>query len=223
VFPSHVCRPPDEQPPDPFADRVVNGLIQVVVERGFEETEESEIAAAAGLAEADFRQRYSDKEQCATAVFEQLIQDFMWRSQRAYDSQARWPATLRAAAYEAAEWMEEHPEATRFGAVEILAAKSEMLRVRREQFLGYCSSLMDAGRAVSPRGEELPEGLASVAIGSAAGPLMRRLPPGDKLTVVPIVQPMMYQVVRLYLDESEAQKELTAPRPGPPACGTPAP
>jgi AcrR family transcriptional regulator len=198
------------QPTNPFADPLYVALIDVVAERGYAEAAPAEVISRAGQSRADFEARFTDWEEFVLAVLGAFIDDFTARIQRAYDSEPEWRSGLRAAAYSTAAWLEENPRVARFGAVDVLAARSEMIRVRREGVFQYCAGLIDRGRAVAPDPAAVPETAAVTAIGSIAQILTQRLQAGEDLETAKMVPALMYQAVRPYLGEEVAREELTA-------------
>jgi AcrR family transcriptional regulator len=202
--------------PDPFADPIATALVEVIAERGYEATDVASVIRRAGIDEAEFHRRFSGKEDCVQQVFEAFIEDFLRHVRSAYEAGGDWRSALRGAAYAAAGWMNDHPATARFGGVEVLYAKSEMVRVRREEVFRYCAGLIDAGRAEAPDPAAVPEAAAMMAIGGVAQILTRRMQMGEDLETDRMVPAMMYQAVRPYLGEEAAREELEiAPPPRP--------
>ena len=199
--------------PDPFAERIAPALVDAVFELGYERASMAEVAARAGIGIAELEARYSDKEECVLRVYEALIDDFLARTGLAYDRGASWREALRDSAYAAADWIEEHPRATRFGMVDVLRSESEMVRVRREEIFKVCAELIDAGRADAPDPESIPESAPVLAIGAIAEMLTRRLQSGAEAAPRAMVPEMMCIAVRPYLGEEVAREELSIPPP----------
>jgi AcrR family transcriptional regulator len=211
---------PPGRPPDPFSDPVASALIEVIDERGYAATEVGAVVARAGVERAEFDRRFADKEDCVLKVFEAFIADFLWHIQSAYDTQDCWPDSLRAAAWAAADWIDRHPRTAAFGSVDVLNARDEMTRVRREQAFQYCAGLIDRGREVAPDRAAVPEAAAVMAIGAVAQILTLRLGQGEDLEIERMAPLMMYGAVRPYLGEEAARRELSVPRPEPPSANS---
>jgi AcrR family transcriptional regulator len=207
--------PPRRTEPSPFEDPIAIAVVDVVVERGYESTTTEEIAARAGVTIDEFHQRFSDKEDCALRCFEAFIADWRFRVDRAYSAFPDWPRNLRAAAYEVADWMDENPNLTRFGVVEILKAENEMLRVRREEALTYGAELIDRGRGAAADPSLIPKAAPLIAIGSVVQLLTHRLQTGAAVETTEMVPPLMYMATRPYIGEELAREELTMSRPEP--------
>jgi len=172
-----------------------------------------DVAERAGVSLEEFHSRFAGLEDCAMKAFEAFVADYERRVESAYASQPDWRSGLRAAAYEVADWMEANPNLIRFGAVDLLEARNEMARVRREEALSYGARLIDRGRQAAPDPAAVPDSAATVAIGSIVQLLTHRLQSGGDPEPEKMVQPMMYAVVRQYLGEEIAREELAMPRP----------
>jgi AcrR family transcriptional regulator len=198
---------------NPFHDPVALALVDEVAERGYEQVEVEDVIGRAGVGESEFRARFADKEDCALRCFEAFVADYIWRIETAYRSEPDWRSGLRAAAYEVAHWMTDHPNLVRFGTVEVLSAKSEMIRVRREESLVYGAKLIDRGREEADDPDSIPEGAALIAVGSIVQLLTHRLQSGKDLETFVMVPQMMYVALRPYVGEELARAELTAAAP----------
>jgi AcrR family transcriptional regulator len=198
---------------DPFSDPLYVALIDVVAERGYEAADVDSVTRRAGVDAAGFYCRFADKEDCVQRAYEAFIEDFLWHVQRAYDAGPDWRSALRGAAYAAADWMNEHPRTARFGGVDVLYARNEMVRVRREEVFRYCAGLIDAGRAEAPDPSAVPEAAPIMAIGAIAQILTARMQKGEALETDRMVPAMMYQAVRPYLGEAVAREELAIAPP----------
>jgi AcrR family transcriptional regulator len=206
---------PPRPDPNPHLDPISVAIVDLSVERGYEQVRVEDVVERAGVGAEEFQRRYTGKEDCALRVFETLAAEFEWRVGTAYNRESEWRSALRAAAGAAADWMLEVPNVVRFGTVEVLAMESEMARVRREEAFAYCAGLIDRGREEAPDRDAIPEGAAAVAIGSIMHLLTHRLQRGDEVDPHAIIPELMYGVVRPYLGEEIARQELEMPRPEP--------
>jgi AcrR family transcriptional regulator len=197
--------------PDPWNDPIASALIDLVAERSYESVSVGEVIERAGVTRTEFERRFADKEDCALKVYEAFIVDFSGQVKAAYDAEPSWRPGLRAAAYAAATWISDHPRTARFGAVDVLEAQSEMIRVRREEVFQYCAGLIDAGRAEAPDPAAIPDSSAVMAIGSIAEMLTQRMQSERNLEPVRLVPELMYLAVRPYVGEAVAREELSVP------------
>jgi AcrR family transcriptional regulator len=213
--PIQLPPPPDR---DPYSDPLVLALIAEVAEHG-QRTSVASVLARAGVSEEEFARRYDSLEDFAVEAYEQFIIALERRIGIAFNSQAEWRDSLRAAAYEMADFMEEDPKLVRIGMIEVLRMKSEIARVRREELFGFFGELIDRGR--DEPGAQVGDGqvAAMFAIGSIMQLLTHRLQEGAPIEPHATVPEMMYAVVRTYLGEEIAREELSLPRPPAPDDG----
>jgi AcrR family transcriptional regulator len=195
-----------------FAHPLSRALIEVIRERGYELAGIEEICARSGTSREEFDQEFEGKEEATLRVFEAYIADFKGRIGAAYASLPTWPDNLRAAGWETARWMRDHPEATWFGMVGVLEA-GEMARVRREETFRWSASLIEAGIEVAPDPAAVTAATPLIVIGSVLELLRRQQKGAADLGIVETMPRMMYAAVRPYLGEEAARRELELPVP----------
>jgi len=201
---------PVELPPAPIPDPYRDPISLAVVEEVFERGARSNVAgviARADVTASEFYDRYATLEDCALDAYERFIACFKRRVGGAFNAHSSWRDSLRAAAYETADWMEANPALVGFGMTGVLQMKSELCRVRREEVFVFCGGLIDLGRT-EPSEIEVDEAAAMLAIGSIIQLLTFRLQTGGPIEPHAIVPEMMYAVVRTYKGERAAREEL---------------
>lgn len=202
---------PPAPDPDPHQDPLAAAVVAEICEGGYEAATEAGVIRRAGVTEEEFRRRFSGLDDCALDCYERYIADFERRTGSAFNGQDEWPASLRAAAYAAVDWMAEHPEQMRFGGAEVLKIPNGLGQVRRDEVLEFCATMIDRGRAVAPEG--VPESASIAAVGSVGQLLMQRLQEGVEINFNEVVPELMYRIVSVYLGEEAARAELSV---GPP-------
>lgn len=187
-------------------------LVDLVFERDYETVTVAEIAVRAGGSESSFAEHFASKQDCAVAALEEMIASNRRAVQGAFESEPRWPDSLRAAAYAQAHWVIQNPRKTRFGMLETLWA-SELTSALRDQLFGEYVAMIDAGRSVAPDPGSVPPLAAESVVGSIAQMLLRHSEKGGERDPMAGVPEMMYLAVRPYLGEDAARRELTIPPP----------
>ncbi|HXF31894.1 MAG TPA: hypothetical protein VN522_10260 [Solirubrobacterales bacterium] len=173
------------------------------------------VAARAGIPASAFYDRFASLEHCMLDCYERLIASYERRIGVAFNAHMDWRSSLRAAAYETADWMEENPQVVSFGMTGVLQMKSELARVRREEVFVFCAQMIDLG-STEPNSQAKNDGSTSTyAIGSIIQLLTHRLQGGAPIKPHEIVPEMMYSIVRAYLGDEAAEEELNLPRPTP--------
>jgi hypothetical protein len=209
--PIELPRAPD---PDPYRDPIALAVVAEVNARDGDAGVAGIIERAAVKPE-EFASRFSGFEECLVDSFDRFVAVYERRIGSAFNLQPDWRSSLRAAAYETADWMEERPDLVVFGMMKVLATKIEMARVIRERAFIFCGDLID--RAREEPGIEVGDDKATAmyAIGSIMQLLTHRLQAGEDYDPHAIVPEMMFTVVRAYMGDGPAEEELTIGRPSP--------
>jgi hypothetical protein len=203
---------PPAPDPDPYTDPLALAVVKEVVERG-EAASEAGVIAKAGVSMADFSERYATIEDCAVEAYERFIAAFERQIGGAFNAHPDWRTSLRAAAHEAADFVEGNPELNEFGLTGVLRLKSERGRLLREEIFVFCADLIDLGRTESGSPTTVDRSAATYAIGSIVQLLTHWLQAGVDFDPYEVVPEMMYSVVRVYLGDEAAEEELSLPRP----------
>ncbi|HXF31275.1 MAG TPA: TetR/AcrR family transcriptional regulator [Solirubrobacterales bacterium] len=207
-------RIPDPPDPDPFADPLSVALLDLIFERGYEAIDEQAIARRADTSLEEFYRRFTDRRDCTVKTMELCVRDFEWLVESSYMTGVDWQEGLRACAWAAADYVDEHRQLVWVLTVGLLQAKSEMLRVMREEWLMYGARIIERGRAAAPDPDMVPAGAALNAMGSIAQLLTHRMQKGEiNSSPHEAVPQLLYLSVRPYLGEEAARQELHAPRP----------
>jgi AcrR family transcriptional regulator len=186
-------------------------MLDLVLERGYVETDLDQVLVRAGVAPAEFDRHFASKEECAVAVLDHWVADHERAVRAAYDAESDWVEAMRAAAYAAARWHAEHPRQLRYGLVEMLWA-GELAQVRREAAFRRFLALVDAGREGAADPAAIPPFTAERVIGSIAEMITKYSHRGefDSYRFVP---ELMYLAVLPYRGEAVARRELNRPPP----------
>jgi hypothetical protein len=201
---------PSAPEPDPYRDPLSLAVVQEVFERG-ERASAGGVIARSGVPASDFYGRYTTLEDCAVDAYERFIAAYKRRVGEAFNAHSEWRDSLRAAAYETADFMKESPALVSFGMTGVLQMKSGLARVRREEVFVFCAQLIDLGRS-DPDSHAAEDGSAATyAIGSIIQLLTHRLQAGVAYDPHEVVPEMMYSIVRVYLGDEAAEEEITAP------------
>jgi AcrR family transcriptional regulator len=196
--------------PNPFEDPLALAVVREVYERG-EAASEAGVIARAGVTAGAFSERYASLEDCAADTLERIVAVYERRIGTAFNSRPDWRSSIRAAAYEAADFIAEYPEVTHFGMTGVLQMKSERARLLREGVFVFCGQLIDLGRTEADRRVSVDGSAATYAIGSIMQLLTHRLQAEEEFDVHEVVPEMMYSVVRVYLGDQAAEEELSRP------------
>jgi AcrR family transcriptional regulator len=188
-------------------------LVDLAFASDYETVSVEEIVDKAGGSMEDFERTFASKQACAVAAIEEIMARSLRIVQAAFDSEERWPDSLRAGAYALARYTADHPNEVRFGMLDMLWA-GEMTGALRDEFFGKFIVMVDAGREVALDPDLVPPLAAESVIGAITQALGRfSMERGRERDPVAAVPGMMYLAVRPYLGEEAARRELTIPPP----------
>src|SRR6201999_3959762 len=142
-------------------DAIASALVDLVGERGFDETSPADVIWRSGVTSREFFRRFPDLEAGALFSLEILLDLFKATLEQAYAAAPDWREGMRAVAEEIAGLISEFPIRFRFAMVESLKAKDEMLRVRREEGFIFAEQLIDRGRLSAPDPNAVPRAAAA--------------------------------------------------------------
>jgi AcrR family transcriptional regulator len=213
VIPSEAQRLAD---PASERERIEVATFELVLERGYVETTVEAVCERTGLSAETFARHFADLQSCVGAIYGEINDAFDCQVQAAYDAQAHWRTSLRAAAYAAADFFASHPREARFCTVAIMDA-GELIAVRRDANLQRFVDLIDAGRSELPDPSAIGREAAESAIGAIFERLLRNVSRDAGGTGIrragDFVPELMYLAVRPYVGHAEALKELSMPPP----------
>jgi len=143
---------------DTQRQRILEAAAAEFVERGYAATSVDSIAARARIGKARFYRSFENRQQCFLALFDFVAGEAARRIEEAAAPAPDWPARIAAALRALFEFAAEQPLALRACLGEAFAAGPTGIEryERMQEEWGRC--LRD-GRALNPRGEDLPASL----------------------------------------------------------------
>lgn len=181
-------------------------VLATLRERGFEEATMEEILSRAGMSAAEFYRQFDGKEEIASLVIEAQIGEFVERVSEAYESVEGWPDNLRAAAYETARYVRDHPDMTWLATIGVMREK-EVARAHRDRVFQWASGMIEAGRDAAPDPAAVPAAASLIAVGGIVD-VLRRYQEGADVRATEALPRLMYAAVRPFLGEEAAHREL---------------
>jgi AcrR family transcriptional regulator len=199
------------QPEERLAIR--EAMIDVVLERGYEEATIEEVVERADVKRADFFRFYEDKRDCCMQLFFEHVAEFDRIVFAAAKEHDYWRDALRAGGYAAGRHMRDRPLEARFDVLHMLEV-GELAQAQRESYMEGLIDLIDAGRCELEDPDSMSRDVAVESFGSAYRLLAKLIHDGDDLTSIDEFAPgLMYLVIKPYVGEELAQEELTMPPP----------
>ena len=197
--------------------RLCAALVDLSVERGYEQVSEGDVVARAGLRRADFDRYFADRQDCCLQAFA-AINEGLAAHIRGVEEDHReesWRDRTRAIAYAILRYFQAHVREFQFGVLELPKA-GPLALTRQAEALGLFVDLIDPGREELDEPDSLTRATAEVVVGSVFDSFAKRLPEIDPDEIEGLVPELMYIAVLPYCGTEAAQEELTIPPPPPP-------
>ena len=159
--------------------RIIEGLAQEVVEKGYREVTVAGIVKRAGVARNTFYENFASKEECFLAASDHAGQQAMQRVVEAVrQSPPDWPTQVRDGIGAFLSYAASESALARVFIVESLSAGPRASE-NYERTVRVVVSLFRHGRPVSPHGDELPETLEETIVGGIFWIVYQRIVSGN--------------------------------------------
>jgi AcrR family transcriptional regulator len=192
---------------DPERERIRAAVVSLVGERGYLGTTLDRVRRRADLDLASFRSHYADFDDCFTAVWESIADQFIERAAGAYLSGADWRGGIRALAWEYCRFLAEDQDRARVFMVEV-AFGNEAVRAARDVVMERYIDLVHLGAGERPDAAGVPRTRAEAVIGAIWERVAVTVKAGRFEQLPEQVPQMMYVLVLPYLGAAAAQQEL---------------
>lgn len=182
--------------------RLLNGVVEAVVEHGYNTTTIAQLIEAASVSRRTFYEHFRGKADCALAAYE-MIAAHIGDGLREAEEQSAWSDRVRAELASLLGVFAADPVVARFVLLEALAAGGELAARHR-------SSLRCLGELLRPEplaaGDTLAEAREQALVGGISTLLVRRLKAGEADTLEELLPDLHELVLTSYLGRKEAQR-----------------
>lgn len=185
--------------------RILQGMLDAVGTRGYEQATVDDALAAAGLHRQAFYDSFTDKEDCYLQAVDAGCAWVELAMREAVVGQVTWRGQLRGALAGFLRFLDERPEVGRALLVEVHAAGGEAVS-RRAEAMERASSLMDRAREESD--EAAPAISAEAIVAGILTVLHNRLSARQTDGYADLLPELMYLAVLPYFGPDVARKEL---------------
>jgi AcrR family transcriptional regulator len=200
-------------PPDFVAqnqrERMLLATAELVAERGYQKTTIELIAKTARVALSTFYERFSSKEECFLAAFDETIAAAKEVFDELLDTEQAWADQIAGGLEIFLEMVAAEPARARLCIVEAQAAGGEAL-ARYQGMLESIAPKLRQGREFNPRSSRLPDGLEVAIVGGLAWLVHQRLVVGRVDGIKALLPEMLQVTLTPYVGEGEAGRAADA-------------
>ncbi len=199
--------------------RMLTAMVEMVAEHGAANVTVAHVVKRSGVSRRTFYEIFVDREECFLAAFDDGIARVRECVLEAYRAEGRWRERVRAGLVALLEFLDQEQGLGRLLIVESLGAGPGALE-RRSQILPAAIAAVDAGVTEGKAVEQPPLTAEGIVGGVLAVLHARLLDPGPD-SLLELTGPLMSMIVRPYLGQAAAQRELLRPTPVPRARSRP--
>jgi AcrR family transcriptional regulator len=184
----------------------MQGMIEVVAERGYPETRVVDLIEGASVSRKTFYELFGSKEDCFLAAYDSLVSNVLAQISQGFeqDPGAPWAERVAGGMGALLEQFAEHPDEARFAVVEVLAAGPRAI-ARRDAAVRQLTGFIDAGRAETS--VELPGITAISIVGGIQELLYTEILHGATARLPERLPDLMYWIVLPFLGPEGAEEE----------------
>lgn len=199
---------PGPQERRPAHDRLLEGMLVVSGERGYDQVAVRHVIDAAKTSRATFYKNFEDREDCFAQAHRDASDWLYRRLVGAARRQPSWREGLRAALAELLEFCANQPAVAKALLVEVHAAGPRAMAQRRE-LMERLARALDSGREERPSART-PAVAPDFVVGAIDTLLAAKLMDGEAASAPEMLPGLLHFVVMQYLGESAAWEEMTA-------------
>jgi AcrR family transcriptional regulator len=200
---------PGSRGPRPPRERILEAILVVSGELGYEQVAVRHVIERAHTSRATFYKHFEDREDCFAQAYGDTAEWLYRRMIGAAKRQASWREGLRAALAELLEFCANQPEIAKALLVEVHAAGERSL-VQQRDLMERLSRALDSARREIPSRQGPPPVTSDFIVGAIDTLLVAKLLDGDAERAPEMLPGLLHFVVMQYLGESAAWEEMTA-------------
>jgi len=190
----------------PRRDRILEAMVEVAAERGFENTTVALLRGRAGVSTRTFYEEFEDLQECFLTVLDLALGRAGGLIAQAFMREERWQDGVLGALASLLVFFDAEGALTRVWFVEAMSAGSQAL-ARREQIVAALRSMIVDYWAA--RGEQPPEPVAAAGVmASVLGLIQTHLVTERPEPLIELLGPLMGLVTSLYLDKEDVAREV---------------
>jgi AcrR family transcriptional regulator len=184
-------------------ERLLEAMIQVVAERGYDRTTVSRLLSRAKVPEAVFSEHFRDKQDCFMQAIDGLIGRGESSAMELFAQDRPWPERVGRALEGLLRALADHPDAANVLFVEMLGAGPAACERNREA-LSLFAELLEEGRGLCLDSRHLPKQTSEAIVGGIASIVHRRALQGKLAELPALHADLTYFALLPYLEHERA-------------------
>lgn len=192
-------------------ERILRSMISSVGDRGYADTDVSEVIERAGVSPAIFDRLFANKDDCVLAAYDWVVEPILERVATAYELGAAtsWSEGVRRGLVALLEAIAEQPETAKMALVEVPPISPDA-HARYRTTLERLASLLRGGREYLGEDEEPPPQVELMAVGGAEVILVDEVSAGRADQLPARMPEILFAILVPYLGPEDAAAEMHA-------------
>lgn len=192
-------------------ERILRSMISSVGDRGYADTDVSEVIERAGVSPAIFDRLFANKDDCVLAAYDWVVEPILERVASAYELGAAtsWSEGVRRGLVALLEAIAEQPETAKMALVEVPPISPDA-HARYRTTLERLASLLRGGREYLGEDEEPPPQVELMAVGGAEVILVDEVSAGRADQLPARMPEILFAILVPYLGPEDAAAEMHA-------------
>jgi AcrR family transcriptional regulator len=192
--------------------RMLNSVVKIIAEGGYEEMSVARISGVAGVSRRTFYDLFEDREDCFLAAFDALAARAAEAMATGYAQGNGWLNQTRSALLALLRFLDSEPGICSLLIVDALKAGPKVQK-RRAQILGELSRVLHEDAPRNRIGKGVPALMGEGVAGSVFSVIHSRLFSAPPAAMAELLNPLMAMIVLPYLGTAAAHRELERPTP----------
>ena len=186
--------------------RLLAGAVGAIDEFGYAQATVAQITARARVSRRTFYELFENREECLTALIEEVVEAIEQEILAARLSDLPWRERVRRGLWTILSFFDREPALARVCVIQAPRGGPGVLK-RREEIIARLAAVLDEGRGVGSRGGDCTALTAEGLVGAALAILHGRMLRGKREPLSSLLGELMSMIVLPYLGSAAARRE----------------
>jgi AcrR family transcriptional regulator len=188
-------------------ERLLEAMLAELARAGYKGMKLADVLTLSGVAEADFKAEFPDRDSCLFAAYEQLTDQLVRKTAQSCAAGGDWPQRVRCGLSALLDELAARPPMARV-AVRAFPSIGPRARARYQGFVEGFAPLLEAGREFSEIGEELPAEVEMLAVGAAEAIVFDEIEAGRAAQLPALAPAILFSLLVPFLGPERASAEM---------------
>jgi AcrR family transcriptional regulator len=188
-------------------ERLLEAMLAELAETGYDGMKLADVVTLSGVAEADVKAEFPDKDSCLFAAYEQLTERLMRKTVQSCAAGGDWPQRVSSGLSALLEELAAQPPMAKV-AIRSFPSIGPEARARYQGFVEGFAPLLEEGREFAEMSEELPAEVEMLAVGGAEAIVFDEIEAGRAAQLPALAPAILFSVLVPFLGPEAASAEM---------------